>query len=109
MSSENTPGFAVYNLRNSFSKEPKEINHCPLCEDLLLKFNIPASKAIVDQLFHYSGFHYDYSHLDECPACQWWAIRESWLDIGANGWYDFLITGEKGSAWYQILVNRDIY
>jgi len=109
MSSENTPRFAVYNLRNSFSKEPKEINHCPVCKDLLLKFNIPPSKAIIDQILHYSGFHYDYSHLYECLSCEWWAIRESWLDIGANGWYDFLITGEKGSAWPQILENRDIY
>lgn len=109
MSSENPVRFAVYNLRNSFSKEPKDINYCLDCESLLLKFNIPPSAAIIDDLLHYSGVEYDYSHLDKCPSCGWWAIRESWLDIGANGWYDFLITGEKGSAWYQILENRDIY
>jgi hypothetical protein len=109
MSSKNTPGFAVYNLRNSFCEEPNEINNCPVCKDLLLKFNIPPSTAVVDQALHYSGFHYDYSHLYECPSCQWWAIRESWLDIGANGWCDFLITGEKSSAWRQILANRDLY
>lgn len=112
MCPENAPQFAVYNLRKSFSKEPNGINDCPVCGDLLLKFNIPPSKAVVDQILHHSDFHYDYSHLYKCPSCTWWAIRESWLEI-EWGWYDFLIEGEaadlKDAAWQQVLENRDVY
>ncbi|RPI94015.1 MAG: hypothetical protein EHM40_08005 [Chloroflexi bacterium] len=121
MRSESPVKFAVYNLRNSFSKEPGDIHYCLDCGSLLLKFNILPSATIIDDLLRHSGVSYDYSHLDKCPSCGWWAIRESWLDIGANGWHDFLIVGEcikengletmnqPHSFWSRVLQNKNIY
>lgn len=121
MSPESSAKSAVYNLRNSFSKEPRDIYYCLDCGSLLLRFNVLPSATIIDDLLHYSGVSYDYSHLNQCPSCGWWAIRESWFDMGANRWYDFLIVGdhtqENGfevtdqpySFWSNVLQNEDIY
>jgi hypothetical protein len=120
MNSEKPIHFAVYNLRD-LPKEPRDIHDCPECESLLLKFSIPPSPPIVDDLLHHSGVSHGYSHLDRCPSCGWWAIRESWFDLGPNETYDFLIVGDytqklvpeaidqPQSLWRRVLENQVIY
>ncbi len=115
--------FTVYNLRTYFSRQPGDIKCCPACGSSLSRSHIHPSRWVSDQL-SIPGYipRHEFSHLYECTACQWWAVRESWTlcEIGME--LDYLVVGEaKGtksaaeetdswtSPWIQVLENENLY
>jgi hypothetical protein len=123
MSFEASARFAVYNLRAYFSRQPGDIRCCPVCGSLLSRSNIDPSECVSKDLSNPGLIPiHEFSHLYECRACQWWAVRESWT-LGETGQeYDFLIVGAaagKGRVlentdqqvlpWNQVLANEHLY
>ncbi len=118
-----TSKLTVYDLTTYFSKQPGDIRCCPACGSSLTRSDIPPSQRVAQDLsdsglIPIPGF----SHLYECSACQWWAVRESWTLCEIYGEYDFLVVGETGPTgaviegadrrvlpWRQVLKNEHVY
>lgn len=111
--------YAVYDLLAYFSSQPGDIKRCPVCNGALSKSMISPSKAVVAYLATATIGHHEFSHLYECSACQWWAVRESWDDFEHIGQtFDSLIvnladgterTNRRGSSWHLALEDVDVY
>ncbi len=123
MSIETFIKFAVYDLRTYFSKQPGDIRCCPVCGSSLSRSNIDPSECVSNDLsdMRLIPMH-DFSHLYECRACQWWAVRESWSLCELYKDFDFLIVGEaertgtafentnqKVMPWNLVLQNEHLY
>lgn len=106
MSPEIPSKFTVYNLRSYFAGQPGGIRCCPACGGELLRSDIKPSRQVAGDLLLDGAIpRHDFSHLYQCAACQWWAIRESWSFCEGMQDMDFLIVGR---ATAQSIVPQDI-
>lgn len=118
-------GYASYNLRADFWRDPdNDINCCFACPGTLSRTDIAPSRAVTDELSSDPASMHYRSRLFTCASCGWWCIRELWslLDLGRDGYIerDCLIVGaNEGPArehrsdecepWISALNNPDVY
>lgn len=85
--------FDVYDVRQSFDKEPPHYQHCPMCAEPLTTDKIHQS-AYAKHFASITTMPVVDTMLYQCTHCQWWAIRESGADYEIPGGdWDFLVAG----------------